>query len=329
MSATRALSILIYHRVLWEQDGLLPSVPDTVLFERHMRWLRQFFNVLPLEDAISRLRAGRLPPRAAAITFDDGYLDNVEVALPVLQRLGLHATFFIATEFLNGECMWNDRVIEAVRRIHVGEVDLGRYGGGRHILDGSENERAAAIEGLLRGIKHLPPEQREAAVAEIESRADHQTRRLMMSESDVRGLAQAGMGIGAHTVTHPILTMLSDDASWREIEDSRTHLREVSGDSVRLFAYPNGQPGQDYDERHVAMVRDAGFDAALSTVWGAATQGDDPLQLPRFTPWDRSAPRFVLRLAWMRGNGRFRADRSRNAAHRTDLPTPPPGERVR
>jgi len=69
--------------------------------------------------------------------------------------------------------------------------------------------------------------------------------------------------------------------------------------AVSLFAYPNGRPGVDYGVEHVRMVKDLGFEAAVSTAWGVCHSGSDRHQLPRFTPWDREIPRFVLRL-WHR-----------------------------
>ena len=97
--ARARLSVLIFHRVFAQPDPLAPSEPDLPRFEHLLRWVSRWFQVLPLDEAVARLAAGTLPPRAAAITFDDGYADNAEVALPALQRAGLPATFFIATGF--------------------------------------------------------------------------------------------------------------------------------------------------------------------------------------------------------------------------------------
>ncbi|MEG1327567.1 MAG: polysaccharide deacetylase family protein, partial [Janthinobacterium sp.] len=90
---TAALSILIYHRVLARSDPLFPGEVDAVLFERQLRLLKRFYTPMPLADAVQRLQDGSLPPRAACITFDDGYADNAQVALPLLRRHGMHATF--------------------------------------------------------------------------------------------------------------------------------------------------------------------------------------------------------------------------------------------
>jgi hypothetical protein len=108
------LSVLIFHRVLARPDPLFPGRggrPST--FDAICRWLRHWFEVLPLDRAVQALRDGTLPARAAAITFDDGYADNHDLALPMLEAAGLSACFFIATGFLDGGRMWNDVLIEA------------------------------------------------------------------------------------------------------------------------------------------------------------------------------------------------------------------------
>ena len=120
------LSILIFHRVHPVPDSLYPDEPDARRFTEILDWAANWFNVLPLPEAVERLRSGSLPDRAAAITFDDGYADNCVVALPILRQHGMHATFFVATAFMNGGRMWNDTVIEAVRRVATPEFDLER-----------------------------------------------------------------------------------------------------------------------------------------------------------------------------------------------------------
>jgi peptidoglycan/xylan/chitin deacetylase (PgdA/CDA1 family) len=87
--------IFTYHRVLERPDPLLPDEPDAALFEQQASWLAQFCNVLSMTDAVRRLAAGTLPARAACITFDDGYANNHDVAMPILRRLGLPATVYV------------------------------------------------------------------------------------------------------------------------------------------------------------------------------------------------------------------------------------------
>ncbi len=293
--ARAKLAILMYHRVLPQPDALTGEI-DAHAFDRQLAALRECFNVLPLAESVERLRRGSLPPRAVAITFDDGYADNVEVALPALQRHRLHATFFIATGFLDGGRMFNDTVIEAVRRMpgptfDVPALDL------RHIAVGTMDEKRAAIGRVLESVKYLDMQSREDVAAQI-ARIGGQPLPddLMMRTDQLRALAAAGMEIGGHTVNHPILTRIDADRARQEIQANRSALESLTGKPVRLFAYPNGIPAQDYSAVHVAIVRELGFVAAVSTSWGAATRNCDEFQLPRFTPWDREPNRFVARL---------------------------------
>jgi hypothetical protein len=94
------LSILIFHRVLREPDPLAPDEPDAAAFETRMRWVRDWFNVLPLAHAVDMLYQGALPARALSITFDDGYSDNEELAAPILAGLGMTATFFVSSGYI-------------------------------------------------------------------------------------------------------------------------------------------------------------------------------------------------------------------------------------
>ena len=111
---------------------------------------------------VDRLKRGTLPARAACITFDDGYRDNFEVACPILQRYGLTGTFFVATDFLDGGRMFNDTVIEAVRRIPTGKVDLSWVGLGEMQVDDIAS-RAALMSAFIKAIKYLPIDERAQA----------------------------------------------------------------------------------------------------------------------------------------------------------------------
>jgi peptidoglycan/xylan/chitin deacetylase (PgdA/CDA1 family) len=291
------LSILIFHRVVARADPLFPEIPDAGQFERQMRWVARWFNVLPLTKAVQRLARGDLPARALAITFDDGYADNATVAAPLLRSLGLSATFFVTSGVLNGGRMWNDTVIEAVRAAARGTLDLSAHGLGVHEIGDAMSRRAAALQ-LIGAIKRDPAPRRAARVAAIaEAVGASLPDDLMMSSAQVRGLISLGMSVGAHTVTHPILSRVDDEAARFEIERGRDDLEQITGELIELFAYPNGVPGVDYEARHVQMVRSCGFAAALSTAHGCAARGADLFQLPRFTPWDRSQARYGLRMA--------------------------------
>lgn len=301
------LSIFIYHRVLSEPDPLSDSDPLVETFDWHMALIASQFNVLPLEEAIHHMKEGTLPSRAACITFDDGFADNLDVALPILEKHGLHATFFISTGYLGGGIMFNDLIVAALRDSQKERVDLSfvseeMAGRGVRKLNDTASRRAVFYE-LLGHVRYLPVEERLrlahriADVCEVKAPTN-----LMLDEAGVQALHKAGMGIGGHTVNHPILSGCSEAVVRDEIVRGKQELEQILGERIRLFAYPNGRPGDDYGQREIDLIRDAGFDAAVSTVAGAVhgaalETGAENLmyQLPRFTPWDGTPGRFMAR----------------------------------
>jgi peptidoglycan/xylan/chitin deacetylase (PgdA/CDA1 family) len=298
--ASARLSTLIFHRVLPEPDPLFPEEMHAQRFGDICRWLASWFNVLPLDEAIDRLYLGSLPPRSLALTFDDGYADNAEVAAPLLRRHQLPCTFFVATGFLDGGCMWNDIVIQAVRHAPGPQLQAGTVQGvelGSHSLDGWAARRTA-LDAIIARVKYLEPAHRLDVVRALaEAVGAPPARSEMMRSNQVAELARLGFGIGGHTVNHPILARLDERAALSEMTEGRERLRAITGRPVTLFAYPNGKPGTDYQAATVQLARRCGFQAAVSTAWGSATARSDRYQLPRFTPWDRGRLPFGLRLA--------------------------------
>lgn len=292
----RALLIVTYHRVLETPDPLLPGEPSAAEFAAQLDALQRTFNLLPLPEAHARLQAGTLPPRAACLTFDDGYANNCEIALPLLEQRGVPATVFIATGFLDGGRMFNDTVIEAVRRAPR-LLDLEPLGLKRYEFP-DDSARLRAIDEILPAIKHLDPAERARRaefIAEIAG-AD-MPRNLMMTSAQVRTLAERGVDVGGHTVTHPILTRVPLDEARHEIEEGKRRLEEITGQRLKSFAYPNGRPNDDYTAEHAQLVQQAGFEVGVSTARAVAVRGCDPFQVPRTPIWGRTVADKVLRLA--------------------------------
>jgi peptidoglycan/xylan/chitin deacetylase (PgdA/CDA1 family) len=291
------LSVLIFHRVRPAPDPLFPEELDAARFDRQLGLLKSWFHILPLPDAVAALHEGRLPARALAITFDDGYADNCSIALPILQRHAVAATFFIASAFLDGGRMWNDSVIESLRSCSSRMLDLRAIELGTHAL-GSDAERRVAIEQVLRSLKYLPLGERETKVEALaELCGSTLPDDLMLTGAQVLAMRDAGMSIGAHTMHHPILARQSDADAWHEIAECKRSLERLLAEPVTLFAYPNGKPCRDYLPAHVRMAREIGFVAAFSTAPGTAGAGEDRFEIPRFTPWDRAPARYGLRMA--------------------------------
>jgi peptidoglycan/xylan/chitin deacetylase (PgdA/CDA1 family) len=290
------LCIANYHRILESIDPLLNTEPDVKMFRWQMELLAEFFHVMPLHDAVMALASRSIPPRAVCVTFDDGYRSMHELALPILKELDLPATVFVTTGHMQEGSMWNDRIVEAMRRLSSGVLDLADVGLGIYRFE-TIPERQKALDKLIHDSKYLPPQARLAVIQKLEMIVgDIPASQPMLSREMIMDLAQNGIEIGGHTVSHPILTRLDDAAARSEIIENKRHLEAIIEKPLRLFAYPNGKADVDFDERHVQMVKDAGYDAAFTTAIGPATNQHDRYRLPRSRPWDTTPFLFGLRL---------------------------------
>jgi peptidoglycan/xylan/chitin deacetylase (PgdA/CDA1 family) len=296
------LCIVNYHRVLESANPLLETEPNIKTFRWQMELLADCFNVMPLHDAVLALESRQLPPRAVCLTFDDGYRSVHDYALPILNELALPATVFVASGYVGEGSMWNDRVIEVIQAMPGVDLDLRDVGLGVHRLS-TLHERKLAVEKITHASKYLPPADRLRLTQKLEELAgDGLAHGLMLTSQMLVNLAGQGIEIGAHTISHPILTKVDDEIARYEIEVGKQQLETITGNPVRLFAYPNGKIGMDFDERHVQMAKDAGFIAAFTTATGAATGKHDRFQLPRSRPWDSTPLLFGLRLLrWLAG----------------------------
>jgi peptidoglycan/xylan/chitin deacetylase (PgdA/CDA1 family) len=142
----------------------------------------------------------------------------------------------------------------------------------------------------------MEPDKRKNMADAIQLAANVNLNRLMMKPENVLSLYEAGMGIGGHTKTHPILARLDEKEASEEIGGGKEELEAIIGNKVSLFAYPNGKPGVDYIGMNVKAVINSGYEAAVSTAWGYADRRSDVYQLPRFLPWDKAPTKFALRI---------------------------------
>jgi peptidoglycan/xylan/chitin deacetylase (PgdA/CDA1 family) len=290
------LLVLMYHRILPEPDHILCDDVDVESFNWQMSILKNYYNVLPLQEAVQSLLAGKLIKPSVCVTFDDGYMDNYELALPVLKDKGLPATFFIATQFINTGRMWNDTVIETIRRIPNGELDLRSIGQDVYNIS-TLSDRLEAIKKILLNLKYLEPDERLNRVTDISAYANSKLPdNLMMSEKQLKEMDSSGMTIGAHTHSHPILSRIPLTRAEDEIRRSRDILNELLNKKIKTFAYPNGRPNKDYNNSHVEIVKKLEFEVAVSTQWGYAHNNSDVYQIPRISLWDKTPLRFNLRM---------------------------------
>jgi peptidoglycan/xylan/chitin deacetylase (PgdA/CDA1 family) len=288
MLAPGGLLILTFHRVLAEPDPFLPGEPDRAAFAAQMCFLRRNMRPVGLVEGIEALGRGTLPPGAVAVTFDDGYANNLQQALPILQQFQVPATVFVATGLLDGGLMFNDALLEIARQARGPAIDAGELGVAP-LAATDIPQRRLAFRRLVDLVKYRPPEERLPLAERLAARLGVTLPRdLMLSTAQLQALAAAGVEVGAHTVTHPILARLPSGAAAAEIGGSFRELARRLGQPPRAFAYPNGRPGQDFGPEHVAMVRSAGFRVAVTTEAGCARAGDDPLAMRRMTLWSRT-----------------------------------------
>lgn len=290
------LQILIYHQVLADFDPIRPNEPTAAQFDWQMRLIKTHYHPLSLSAAITRLQQGRLPRNAVCITFDDGYLNNLEVAQPILAKYDIPATVYVATAFANGENMWNDRILHLFAKPQVTQLKLDSDG--QTLALGPMAGRAKLANALLNQLKYMPLAARLQRVEQLYrlNPAISEQHHLMMTPEQVLALSRTGVEIGAHTHSHPILKILTPEQQRQEISQSRQLLQQWTGKPVQHFAYPNGVIEQDLSAETVAVVKDVGFDSAVVTTWGTASAQNSPYLLPRFTPWDKKPLRFHLRL---------------------------------
>lgn len=206
------------------------------------------------------------------------------------------ATFFVTTAYMGGGMMWNDRIVESVRNLpdEQTELDLTAYGIGSYTL---RESRTTVVDQILNDLKYLDFDEREAKSSRIyEDLKGSNRNNLMMNENEIAELSRSGMEIGGHTHRHPILSQMNSNDAYEEISTNKTMLEDIVKKPISSFAYPNGRPQLDYGTEHGRMLKEIGYEFAVSTSAGAASPSVDPFQIPRFSPWDKSQLRYNLRM---------------------------------
>ena len=294
--------ILTLHRVNDDNDPFMPSLP-TAVFAARMTHIARHYRVLTVEDLATRLREGRVPRNSLAITFDDGSRDNLTHAAPILNRLGLPATIFLVTGHIDTpRALWFDRLAMAFKTATARRVELAD---GRLLSLTTVADRLAGLAAALGHLKRLPDDERSAAVEHLIGTLHpnpERPKRLMLSWDEVAALRGLGFSIGAHTVTHPVLSRLTPDRARDEIHNSKAAIEKALGVPVRAFAYPNGGPN-DYNEAVTRLVREAGFACAVTTRRGLNDTDTPVLELRRGGPWEQHLPTYALKLAYYSAMG--------------------------
>jgi peptidoglycan/xylan/chitin deacetylase (PgdA/CDA1 family) len=289
---SRYLAILRYHAVCGPEgydyaDPQICITPEN--FERHVAYLSRAYTVVRLDEAVARIAAGdRLPPNAVAITFDDGYADNLAAAR-ILAKYRSTATFYITAGCMDGgQPFWPAEIRHLVSAIRAPRVQIEAAGVSLDLPLATEAERHAAVKHLTRTFKSNVIPVREALREELRRRAGSTPMpRVMLTWDEVREMHGLGMTIGSHTMTHPNLPSAGPQAARGELAASRARLEQETQAPVTMFSYPNGGADRYLTADVQAAVRETGYLAATTSRNAFATVGSDLYALERIEVEER------------------------------------------
>ena len=292
--------ILIYHRVNDEGDPYFGGIP-VALFERQIAYLAANYHVMPLDDLVGAAREGALPPRAVAITLDDGYRDNYVHAFPIFQRHRIPASIFLTTAAIGSDRpIWHDDVFSAFRDTRADSLAPFGPRGITGLLS-TVPDRLRVQQEVLGYLRSISDEERAAGVLRLRGALGvgpvPPAPGLMLSWDEVREMARGGVRFGSHTVTHPILSRVDGERAKRELVESKARIEDELKSAVTGFAYPNGTRA-DYTPETKELLRDAGYAYAVTTIAGTNDRTTDPYELRRATPWEEDIFAFGARMLY-------------------------------
>jgi peptidoglycan/xylan/chitin deacetylase (PgdA/CDA1 family) len=290
--------VLCYHRVtsrLADMNSVIVS-PDN--FRAQMDHLKRNFRIVRFEDTWEHL-----DKPAVAVTFDDGYADNLFEALPILEEVGIPATFFISTEHIDTrkEFWW-----DALERMVSGSdgyparFSLQDAHHGRTWPTLAVEERMVLFQDLHRLFMDATQEQRGEWLRQVDTWTDGNCPKAdinrLLTGDELRELSNHdGVTIGAHSVTHSRLSTLTEEEQHHEIVASKQQLEKLLGRDIPVFAYPFGQK-TDFDTTSARICREAGYLKAAAAFPGEAHRWTDPYQIPRHFVYNWDVGEFIHKL---------------------------------
>lgn len=304
--------ILGYHRISEVADDFYQICVAPESFAGQMEALREYAHPVSLSDLVQSLKQNALAPKSVAVTFDDGYADNLHVAKPILEKYDIPATVFVCTGFAGREFWWDEleRLVTSSKAdLHTlkSQIYENQFGWPQALVsrraEGRRNNsyRQEFVRALYRWLLTVPPITREQFMDLIrlwaESDSQELSTRRALTSSELLRLADGTLiEVGAHTRSHPTLTRLAVEEQSEEIVSSKQYLENFLDKPVCAFAYPNGKMTMDTRE---ILVR-TGFTYACCTEINLIRAGQDQYKLPRFWPGNESRDNFLHRLKlWM------------------------------
>ncbi len=288
LRAPRTLSVLTYHAVIERPLSFYDwSFLDAATFRQQMAYLKQHFHVLPLLEALDLLQRDALPGPSVAISFDDGFRNNFDVAFPVLRQYGLAASIYLTTDLIGSRhTLWFTRLLHALHHTACAQLE---WRGIRYRL-GQAQERSAVSASLQAALKEFPAAQLENELCAIEAalgvacnpplREDSPF--CMLGPEEIACMAGSGLiEFGAHSCRHAILARLPEAEQQAQIAGSLTRVEALSGKKCLSFAYPNGG-ANDFDCTSQRLLADLGVRAGLTMIPGINRPTTNRLAIHRY-----------------------------------------------
>jgi len=299
--------ILMYHGLTQDGDVRDWTQVHVDNFRAQMGYLKSAFHPISLEKLVDSLETGDISPLAVAVTFDDGYKSNLELALPILHEFGIPATIFVTSGFIAGESaapayLWPDLITMILLSIPENELDLNRLDAGKFAFS-TLAERYTARNRLAEYLKTVENHKKDEIVDWMQKTYgrhiayDRFPHFRPLSLDDLRRLAGNDLvTIGAHSRTHPILSRLKEEDLAPEIVGGKEDLERMTGRMVTQFAYPNGRR-QDINKATLDITA-RHFSSAVTTEAGLSRSGMNKYLLPRIGVGRSLAmPEFRMHLA--------------------------------
>lgn len=305
---TPRAAVLVYHRVGEDHDDPQRQVVRRSTLASHLRHLKRALRVVSAAEIVEMVRAREVEHGSVAVTFDDGYADNLHDAAPVAEEAGVPITVFVASGFvLSGRPFWWDLLWEASAGDIGGTPLAGLLEDGAHRAPGDRAARLERFRALQRRLVAMPAALRDEAIGPGRPGG---SRPRPLTASELTDLASMpGVTLGAHTVEHPSLAQVRVERERWELEQARVELEAVCERTVDLVAYPFGKPG-DAGPRTRDTAEACGYRGGFTTTRAPVTGSSDPLLIPRITMNECSESELARTLASVAGIGGRRHPRA-------------------
>jgi peptidoglycan/xylan/chitin deacetylase (PgdA/CDA1 family) len=285
------IAVLLFHRILPVRDNMWDPI-DPDLFEKTLRYVQKKFHVVPLKEALFENNMVSAKP-LAAITFDDGYSDFIQYAMPVLDKYKMTASMYIVSDCIDRDLPpWTyllDNIFAKTKKLSWPDIEVNSFPPEYQVTSwNTAEERIAYCKKFKQYLKRIPAQQRNSIIANalLNFNDVEDPHGLMMSWNDVKQIHSAGFEIGSHSVTHPTLATIEDEKTILfELTESARRIKAKTDIEADIFSYPIGS----YDERVKQLTKNAGYKAGLAVNGKKYTPGkQDIFEVPRIELYNES-----------------------------------------